>query len=182
MYMSEVVRSGSRVLFFLLVVLSLIPFARLHAADILDEDLDVFTYTGEGEAWKEQAVTIPVYPEKENLLPVNILSGQFKYFLDSTSISIGSDDEVIRYSVVAVSKSGVRNVFYEGIRCDVKEYKTYAYGSGAGPFRKMSSGWKRVRGFGSQGYRSDLVGEYFCKGEAVPEKIENIIQELKDSF
>lgn len=179
--MNEVVMSSSWVSFFLLAVLSLVPFSQLQATDVFEEDTDIFTYTEEGKAWKEQVVTVPTYPEKENLLPVNILSSQFKYFLDSASISVGSDG-IVRYSIEVVSKSGVRNVFYEGIRCDEREYKTYAYGSGAGPFRKMSSGWRRIRSFGSQGYRSDLVGRYFCKGEAVPEKIENIIQELKDSF
>jgi len=181
MYMNEAVISGSPAPFFLLLVLALISSAQVFAEGVFVEDEDIFAYTEEGKTWKEQAVAIPAYPENEDLLPVRVVSSQFKYFLDSTSISIGSDD-VVRYSVVVVSRSGVRNVFYEGMRCDVREYRTYAYGSGDGPFRKMASKWKPITRLGSQRFRSDLYDGYFCKGEAVPDKIENILQELNDSF
>lgn len=181
MCMNEAIRSGSRVSFFLLVALLLIPVARVYAEGFFDDDPDDFSNAQEGEVWQEQGVKIPTYPKKENLLPLNVANSQFKYYLDSLSISVGTD-EVVRYSIVAVSKSGVRNVFYEGIRCDGREYKTYAYGFGVGPFRKMVSEWKPIRGAGSQRYRSDLVGEYFCRDDSAPEKVKDIIQKLKYSF
>lgn len=179
--MTKVVRPGSPPLFFLLSAFILISSAQVFADDIFGESTDNFEYTGEKKVWIEQKYTIPVYPENDNLLPLNVVSEQFKYFLDPVSLSVGSDDEVVRYSIVVVSRSGVRNVFYEGIRCDTKEYRTYAYGSGAGPFREMSSGWRQIRSFGSHRYRVNLVRGPFCKGESVPEKIENIIQELKST-
>ena len=178
--MNEAVSSGGRVPFFLLVVLLLIPFTRVHAEGFFDDDPDA-SFVQEGEIWEEQGVVIPAYPNKENLLPFNVASSQFKYFLDSTSISVGVD-EVTRYSVVAVSKSGVRNVFYEGIRCDGREYKTYAYGVGAGPFRKMDSDWRPISASGSQRFRSNLVSEYFCRDDFAPEKVRDIVQKLKYSF
>ncbi len=178
--MNKTVRSGSQALFFLLVVLLLMLHTRLHAESFFDEDPDA-SFVHEGEVWEEQGVVIPAYPNKENLLPFNVANSQFKYFLDSISISVGAD-EVTRYSVVAVSVTGVRNVFYEGIRCDGREYKTYAYGVGAGPFRKMDSDWRPISVSGSQRFRSDLVSEYFCRDDSAPEKVRDIVQKLKYSF
>ena len=180
--MNKVARPGSQALFFLLVVLLLMPFTRLQAEGFFDEEPDASPYAQEGEVWEEQGgVAIPAYPKQENLLPFNVANSQFKYFLDSVSISVGSD-EVIRYSVVAVSKSGVRNVFYEGIRCAGRKHKVYAYGFGVGPFTKMVSEWKPIRASGSQRFRVNLVGEYFCKDDSAPERVREIIQKLKYSF
>ena len=51
-----------------------------------------------------------------------------KIYLDEKSISL-AQDEIVRFTLVVETSSGTRNVFYEGLRCDTREYKTYAVGT-----------------------------------------------------
>lgn len=181
--MKEQIKSGVFILSFLLIaVFIIISPLNVSADDVFVEDSGIFSYTTEEKAWQEQDVSLPEYPDEENLLLLRLADNQFKYYIDSTSISVGAEDQVVRYSIVIVSTSGVRNALYAGIRCDGKGSKTYAFGTGSGPFREMSSRWKLLSNSGSYRYQFELYNNYFCKGGAVPEKAQNIIEELRDTL
>jgi len=121
--------------------------------DDYDESLD--------EKWKEGKVTIPSLPNEDDLIPIAIDKNRtrFQHFIDKKTISVG-EDRVIRYSIVLKSTNGVSNVFYEGIRCATKEYRTYAIASGNkfNPMKK--SKWKYIGH--SHYYRLDLYENYLC--------------------
>ncbi len=121
-------------------------------------------------AWKEGGTRIPDYPQDKNLLPFQVdgLDRPYQYFVDGASLSTG-DDQVVRYTVVIESPSGARNVLHEGIHCDKKAYKTYAFGSSDGTFRRTkNSQWKLWYGSGVFGYRSQLAREYLCNNLGFP--------------
>ena len=50
----------------------------------------------------------------------------FRYYVDWGSVSAG-EDRIVRYVLVARSRSGTENVTFEGLRCQ-GEYRVYAVG------------------------------------------------------
>ena len=104
----------------------------------------------------------PAYPKDENLLVLHIQEPKqrFNYLIDSRSLSVGSDS-VIRFTLMAESKQGVRNISYEGIRCATKEYKVYAYGDGRGTLKAVRKPkWQRIKP--RPLYRKELYTTYLC--------------------
>jgi hypothetical protein len=115
--------------------------------------------------WKEGKVKIPPYPDDGDLLEfyVDGANPNFRYFLDENSLSIGESDNVARYTLVVKSKTGARNVFYEGIRCNTEEYKTYAFGVGKNKMKPMRDPqWRPIQNFRHTKHRLDLLNFYLC--------------------
>jgi hypothetical protein len=120
----------------------------------------------EPEPWREQGVALPAYPRAENLLEVSVddAGAGMRYLLDSASLAVG-EDGVVRYTLVIESRGGARNVLFEGLRCEVPEYRTYAIGTPEDTFREVSgSGWELIPGRGLLRYRAHLRDLYFCRG------------------
>ncbi len=115
------------------------------------------------EPWKEQKNELPAYPEKGNLLEVNINTGgqPFKLYIDTLSVRPG-DDLVVRYTVVIISSTGIWNVSNEGLHCGERKYRRYAYGY-EGEWRKQEgSPWLPVAGLGVNRYRKLFYNDYMC--------------------
>ncbi|CAK0773023.1 hypothetical protein CCP3SC1AL1_640006 [Gammaproteobacteria bacterium] len=93
--------------------------------------------------WKEGETLIPPFPKEENLIEVPMDPKSYRCLLDLESLSLGAD-QVTKYTAVIVSKSGARSIFYEGLRCDNGEYKTFAYGSNNTFQRVRDPTWKRA--------------------------------------
>ena len=117
----------------------------------------------ESPAWKEEASGLPAYPENDHLLevPASLPGSDFRIFIDPDSLSVGGD-RVVRYTVVIVSSSGVRNISYEGLHCGSDEYRRYAYGSDDKWFPIEASPWQKVRDIGMDHYRHVLYWDYLC--------------------
>lgn len=131
--------------------------------------------------WREQHMALPAYPGDDHLIQFDVSRSPFRYAIDPSSLSIGTKDNVVRYVVVIVSKSGVRNVRYEGIRCDPRSYKTYAYGIGPGPFQiNTAATWRPITTAGAERYRDDLAQQYFCDGVYPRKSAELIINRMKN--
>ncbi|HQU15557.1 MAG: CNP1-like family protein [Gammaproteobacteria bacterium] len=131
--------------------------------------------------FKEQPVVLPPYPAAAAFLPVPVRSvgTGFGYALDPGSVSRGTDG-VMRYIVALTSASGVRNVFYEGLRCDTAQYRTYAFGSSTGRFRRIGhSRWRSVTRDGTGAYRWVLYREYLCDSYGLPRNPDAVRQRLR---
>lgn len=116
--------------------------------------------------WEEGKIKIPPYPKDGDLLEfyVDGANPNFRYYVDESSLSIGEFDKVARYTLVVRSKTGARNVFYEGIRCDTEEYKTYAFGVGKNKMKAMREPrWRPIRNLKHLKHRLDLLNFYLCK-------------------
>lgn len=135
----------------------------------------------EPEPWKEQQSALPAYPDEKDLLEVQVDdagSGR-TYYLDAKSLSTGADD-VVRYTVVIVSRTGARNVLFEGIRCITREYKTYAYGAADGKLHEFpESRWELISGRGTTVYRRDLYAHYVCDPQQFALQPEKVIERVK---
>lgn len=112
--------------------------------------------------WQENPVSLPGYPKPGSLLGFDVSAAtDFRFSIDSTSISVGSDG-VVRYVLVARSPSGAENVSYEGIRCKSAEYRIYATGRRDGTWTKgQDARWRPIRGAAVNWHRA-LAQDYFC--------------------
>ncbi len=116
------------------------------------------------EAWKESNVVIPPVSAASEFqeLAVADASPLYRYYLAQDSISRGANG-VMRYTVAVVSKTGVRNIFYEGLRCATDEVKTYAYATNRGAFRRSGqSKWRPIANKGIRAYQDFLVNVVIC--------------------
>ncbi len=135
----------------------------------------------EAPEWKEIGIKLPAYPKDGDLIDLHLDSpgNKLQYFMDEKSIAVSKQDHVVRYTVVIESARGTRNIFYEGIRCDVEEYKTYAFGSGKQKLRPgRNPEWKPVTGRGYAKFRIDLIEYYLCEWK-LPRKPNVIINKIK---
>lgn len=143
---------------------------------------DTFNPNVEDYVWEEGQTKIPPFPEDENLIEFRVTrpSAAFSYFIDANSLSYTKADGIVRYTVVIRSKTGAKNVAFEGIRCSTKEYKTYAFGNGKGEFvkpRKLV--WKGIMANNYTRYRKDLSDFYFCNIHILDLSAEKILAEMK---
>ena len=113
--------------------------------------------------WAEVAGHLPPYPKEQNLIPFNVSSAtNNEFFVDSQSISVGSD-KVVRYTVVVKAAGGATNVSYEGIRCETAERRLYAYGHPDGNWsRARDAAWQGIRLRSLLSYRKALYEDHFC--------------------
>ena len=158
-----------------------LPTAVLRAEDPFGDDYLLDKDFKPGKQWKEGKIRLPALPRDKNLILVDIPHTSLKYYIDSQSVSVGKD-RVGRYTVVIVSPSGVRNIFYEGIRCGVEQVRTYAYAVGKGKFHPMTgSRWQQIKRSGANihRYRDHLLSFYFCSQDRLRDKARDIVHRLR---
>lgn len=144
---------------------------------------DVFTYLLDRDAtFVEQKVdTLPPLPRSENLLPFDVSrQSPLTYAIDAPSVSIGTD-HVIRYTVVATSPSGARNVRYEGIRCDGYVWRLYAAANedGDGWNRNATTDWSRIVRSDLNAYHAVLYHQYLCRDKGAVGSAKDIVHSLR---
>ena len=119
-----------------------------------------------------QAVALPPDPRAGGLVPFTVSGlSDFDFFVDPASLSVARDG-VVRYTVVARSRSGADNVSYEGLNCKASEYALYAVGEADRSWRKSAGAWKPIeRGR----WQHTLAQQYFCpRGIAIGSTAEGI--------
>jgi hypothetical protein len=168
----------ARLLLFLTLSTAVYP---LHAKrDQYGTEPEYFDFDeSQVEKWQESEITLPSYPKDQNLLTVPLMATDtLKIYIDHTSFSRGAD-RVARFSLVVESPSGARSVFYEGLRCETREYKTYAYGSPEGVFTPVKAAtWKRVPQPAINAFRYHLYRNYICDTHASARTPEDIVRLL----
>ncbi len=130
--------------------------------------------------WKESKVPIPPYPDDRNLLPVPMnVTDTLKIYIDSRSLS-RAEDLVERYTLVVESPSGARSVFYDGMRCETRQYKTYAIGTADHRLDPVSDPqWRTIPRAEINAFRDNLYRHYICDGHASARTPEEIVRLLK---
>jgi len=122
----------------------------------------------EARKWQEMEVEFPAFPKQEGLIAFYVSAvTENRFFVDPGSISIGGDG-VVRYVLVVESGAGARNVSYEGMRCEARERRLYAFGRSDGAWSKSrNSQWERVREAAGNRHHAALFQEYFCPGGVI---------------
>ena len=137
----------------------------------IGEPVDKNPNVQEAEPWKEEtAISLPAWPRDADLVEFRASdpATSLRYYIDTKSLSVDAQ-QIVRYTVIVETKTGARNVAYEGIRCTPKgDYRLYAYGV-SGKFQPLpDSPWQRVTDSQVPPYARDLQRFYLC----VPLKFE----------
>ncbi|MBS1143514.1 MAG: hypothetical protein H6R14_920 [Proteobacteria bacterium] len=129
----------------------------------------------ENKQWQEIEVQLPAAPRQETLLPFYVSAAtENRFFIDGATLSVGSDG-VVRYVLVVLTPQGVRNVTYEGMRCEARERRIYASGRGDGTWSKARKNeWVRIQDAYANRQHAALFLEYFCP-------IGNIVQDAEEA-
>ncbi len=130
--------------------------------------------------WVELQTQLPTYPDTSNLLEFKVgPTSNHRYYVDSTSITIGKDG-VIRYSLVVKSVQGAENTTFEGIRCETREKKRYALGRNDKTWgQPRVSEWQRLENITQDYAQRELAKYYFCPRGLIVGSPEEAIQALK---
>lgn len=131
------------------------------------------------EKWKESEISLPSYPRDENLLAVPLLATDtLRIYIDRSSLVRGPD-RVARFTLVVESASGARSVFYDGLRCETREYKTYAIGNPGQAFTPVkNAAWRQIPRPAANAFRYHLYQHYICDAHASPRSPEDVARLL----
>jgi hypothetical protein len=117
----------------------------------------------DAEPWKEIRAPLPPWPKDSDLIEFQLDSpSPFRYYIDGQNLTIGAD-EVVRYTLVAESSSGSRNLSVEGLRCTPKGvFQVYAYGS-RGSFQPLQeTDWLRIQDQPGDELHRELHRHFLC--------------------
>lgn len=158
----------------LVLILALAGAGPLGAADrdrFISEPMDVNPNARAAEPWKEEAAAkLPPWPQDADLVEFHIgdPTTAFRHYIDTKSLSVDAQ-KIVRYTVIVESRSGARNIAYEGIRCTPNgQHRIYAYGT-VGRFEPVPDApWRVVSDSAVPPYARDLQRFFLC----VPLKFE----------
>jgi hypothetical protein len=153
------------------LILSLLPLAGM-AQPAEDEDAP--------GRWVEAEVKLPPFPKPGSLLMFNPSgASRNEFYIDADSIAVGADG-VVRYTLVIKAPGGAQNVSYEGIRCETREQKYYAFGRPDGTWMNARTAeWKRIEYREINRHHGVLYSDYLCRDRKRPRTEKEAIQLLK---
>lgn len=120
------------------------------------------------QSWREGGVTFPSPPIEDGLREFYVSAvAENRFYIDTSTLSVGADG-VVRYVLVVLTQGGARNVSFEGIRCETREWRLYASGRADGSWSKArSEKWSPVREAAVNRHRAVLFLDYFCPGGVI---------------
>ncbi len=134
-------------------------------------------YYEEEKKWAELDAALPAFPKPQYLIEFDAgaATGN-RHYVDGSTLSVG-EDRVVRYVVVVKTGGGATNISYEGIRCDTRMRKLYAFGhTGEVWSKSRQPEWQPIR---PGSYHAVLTKEYFCPMSAAILKAEEGVDALK---
>ena len=151
----------------LAVAFAIVALPVLAKKDIYGDEPSEFSFDEKYvEKWKESAIVLPPYPDDRDLIPVAMNSTDtLKIYIDGKSIS-RAQDLVARFALIAESPSGARSVFYDGYRCETRQYKTYAIGTLQHTWSPVvNAQWQTVPRSEINAFRDVIYRRYVCDGQ-----------------
>ena len=137
--------------------------AAFAAENLNNYDTRDSLFEDKSSEWKEIEAPLPPFPSDRNLVQLQMgTRDTHRYFVDSTSVSLGTDG-VMRYTFVVKTAGGATNVSFEGIRCDTRERKIYASGRSDGTWASARDPqWRWIERNVGVPVHYSLWREYFC--------------------
>ena len=151
--------------------------------DTSGENMSNGSIFGPKERAREINVTLPSAPATADLLPFDLRnSTDLKAAIDRRSLAVGTDG-VVRYVLVLTSARGVRNVSFEGIRCDPAEWKMYAIGREDNTWSAVRDPeWRVAEQKAWNAIRFTLAKDYLCEATGLPARdAAAIVRRIKNS-
>jgi hypothetical protein len=149
--------------------------ATSFAPEGFDEQFD-----DSSKKWEEIALQLPAAPQDADLMSFYVgPTARLDFFIDAKSLSVGSDG-VVRYTLVSKSKSGAKNVIYEGIRCETSQKKQYAFGRDDGSWgRSRQDKWQPITELVANRQDAALLKDYLCDSGTVAGSASTIVARIK---
>ncbi|MDR3411668.1 MAG: CNP1-like family protein [Formivibrio sp.] len=110
--------------------------------------------------------------------PVGRDMGSTRVEIAVDSVSIGKEDRILRYAIAIIPKTGLRNVFFEGLDCYTSRYRDYAWGNPDQTWRKTETVVWRVAQKGVRNVWQGALVEDFC-GDTGPYSRDTILSSLQ---
>jgi hypothetical protein len=135
---------------------------------------------GGREDGSDLAINLPAWPEDRDLAELQqSVRPDLRFFVDRRSIELVPGGE-FRFTLVARTASGSRNVTFEAIRCATRDRMMLAVGS---PDRRWSPArfmrWEPVERNDPIGMRDVLWRDIFCPGRQPLETLKEVMAVLK---
>lgn len=130
--------------------------------------------------WQEQAVTFPAKPQEEVWMPFYVSAATDNQFaIEAASLSVG-EDGVVRYALRVQTAGGARNISFEGIRCETREWRLYATGRLDGSWSPSRvRDWRRIVDVPQNRQHAALFSDYFCPGGLIVRNRQEALELLK---
>lgn len=158
-----------------------LPRAGLFALALLTAAGLACAADDEETPWLEKATEAPRTFSIDKLQTFTVSqTSNLVYGIDPETLTVG-EDWVVRYVMVARSASGAQNVFYQGIRCQSAEVKTYArWDNNRSAWNTPSNAeWKPLSLGGATRPATILAMEGLCNGKAVNGNPRKMLATLK---
>lgn len=118
---------------------------------------------GELNPRTEIELKLPPMPKASNLLQFTPSAASTnRFYIDAESIFVGTDG-IVRYTLVVKGAGGAENISYEGLRCETREQKYYAFGRADGTWvNARTSEWRPVVYKEINRQHAVLYADYLC--------------------
>ena len=116
-------------------------------------------------------------------VPLPSASGEMRSLIDPASVS-RPETSLVRYTLVARSRSGYRNISYEGLNCDDNTWHIYATWDASGK-RWAANGdktWTRANVVSNSDVHGVLDHDYWCKGAMAAGDPRELMQRLRSGL
>lgn len=132
--------------------------------------------------WKEAEAPPPPAVRTTGLVDVDVPGSTLRFGVDPASITIGNDG-IVRYVVVATSRSGTVNAMYEGIHCNRGDVKVYArWNPDTGWSPQPRAEWQALQDVANVRYSLQIARTGACFGRAPNGPPAKIVRDMKASI
>ena len=131
--------------------------------------------------WRENDVALPEGLSRARLVSFDVgVGSELSYSLDAGSLAVGSDG-VVRYVVLASSRSGAENALFEGLRCETGEATTYArWNSSEQRWVAVTpNSWRILSGIATSRVALRLAQTALCEGRAPNAPVARMLADLQ---
>lgn len=131
----------------------------------------------EGGEWQEVQAPPPPSLRLSGLIPIELPRSELSFGVQPDSVSVG-DDGVVRYTVVASSRSGTVNALYEGVRCASGDVKVYARYNDGTWMLTQDAKWQSVHDNAAHRHSLAIARQGACIGRGVNSPARQIVRDL----
>lgn len=130
--------------------------------------------------WTEGEYEMPTPSRDATLREIETdATSRNRFLVDENSLSVGGDG-VVRYVMLARGGGGAENSTFEGIRCEIREWRIYATGRPGGQWANArDDSWKPIVNNAYNRPRAVLANEYFCDGAVPPRNRDEVLRRLR---
>jgi hypothetical protein len=132
------------------------------------------------KGWTELEASLPPYPKPASQVEFSVSGATTnRFFIDVDTLSVSADG-VVRYALVVRSPSGAESVSFEGIRCESREMKFYAFGQRNGTWsRARDPQWRYIEYREANRQHGVLFKDILCAVGARPFAAPEIVRRLR---